>query len=500
VPPIPLLFQVNTRVTLGERARDLGRPATLDDLPDAWLDSVADQGYQWVWLLGLWQTGEAGRQISRSHPGLREECARVLPDLVDEDISGSPFAIREYRVHADFGGNAALARLRKRMGRRGLKLMADFVVNHGAPDHPWLETHPEWFILGSESDRAREPANWIRLPAGPSGRPAVVAHGRDPYFPGWPDTVQFNLRHPGCREALLGELERLADLCDGLRCDMAMLAQNDVFRQTWGDRSLPADGALPSDLPFWPEAIRRVKAAHPAFMFLAEVYWDREGQMQAEGFDFTYDKRLYDRLRRGDAAAVRAHLRAEPSFQERSMRFLENHDEERAALAFPPAMHRAAALVAFLVPGLKLVHQGQTEGRRIRISMHLGRRPVEPVDPGSEEFYARLLESMRLPDIQEGRWSLVEPMPAWEGNVSCDGFLAFRWRRPGRPGALAVINYSAVPAQCRVRLDDAGTAEKSLRLRDLFSEAVYVRERKEAEGPGIYFDMPPWGFQFFEMA
>lgn len=502
MPRPPLLYQLNTRVLLGERARALGRPATLDDFDDAFLDGIADRGFGWVWCLGLWQTGEAGRRVSRTDPGLREEAARTLPDLAEEDIAGSPFAILAYRTHADFGGDAALARLRARLAVRGIGLIADFVVNHVAPDHPWLASRPEWFVCGDARDLAEAPRDWMRLPAGAAGGEAVIAHGKDPYFPGWADTAQLNLLHPACREALMAELAGLAARCDGLRCDMAMLAQADVFPRTWGERAAPADGALPAAGSFWPEAIGRVKAVRPDFLFLAEAYWDREGSLLREGFDYAYDKRLYDRLREGPAEAVREHLRADPGFQERSARFLENHDEDRAAAAFAPGRHRAAALVAYLTPGLRFFHEGQLEGRRAKVSMHLGRRPEEPAGPESREleaFYAGLLAALKRPEIAEGRWTLCEPRAAWDGNATAGQFLAFAWNRLGLPGLFAVVNFGPSRGQAYVRLDLAGAGRDAIRFRDLLSVADYRRSAAEVSGPGMYFDLPPWGCHLFEI-
>lgn len=297
----------------------------------------------------------------------------------------------------------------------------------------------------------------------------------------------------------MGELGRIAALCDGVRCDMAMLAQSDVIHRTWGGRSMPADGALPVDAPFWPQAIHRVKRLHPDFLFIAEVYWDREGALQAEGFDFTYDKRLYDRLRSGLGSPVREHLQAEPSFQDRSMRFLENHDEPRAATAFPSDMHRAAALIAFFVPGMRLLHEGQLEGRLERVSMHLRRRPTEPGREEWRAFYARILEILRRPEIEEGRWSLAAPLPAWEGNATSGQFVAFVWNRLGLPGLVAVVNFGATQGQCHLRLDTAGFTGENLRLKDLFSDAYFVRKAKDIAGTGMFFDLAPWGFHLLEI-
>ena len=359
----PSLYQINTRVWLTELSRTLGRDSsTLDDVPDAALDRLAEQGFDWVWFLSVWQTGPAAQAISRANPGWRHEFEETLPDLSDDDIDGSGFAIQNYTVHRDLGGDAALARLRQRLHARGLKLMLDFVPNHMAPDHPWIDEHPDYFIPGSEDDLARSPRNYVRVPT--AHGPLVLAHGRDPYFDGWPDTLQLNYGHPQLQQAMIGELVRIAGQCDGVRCDMAMLVLPDVFESTWGIRTVP----------FWPKAIESVRRQHPDFQFMAEVYWDREWTMQQQGFDYAYDKWLYDRLREGHARPVREHFHAGLDYQDKLARFMENHDEPRAAATFPPDVHEAAAVITFLSPGLRFFHQGQFEGRRTRISPASGAR------------------------------------------------------------------------------------------------------------------------------
>jgi glycosidase len=260
----PALFQINTRVWLTELRCTLGRPATLDDLPDAAMDRLAEQGFDWVWFLSVWQTGLAGQQVSRSHPEWRREFQETLPDLQEDDIGGSGFAITGYTVHQALGGDAALARLRERLRTRGLRLRLDFVPNHTGLDHPWVEEHPEYYVPGAEQDLARAPQNytWVKR----QGGDLLLAHGRDPYFPGWPDTLQLNYGNPASQEAMIGELLKIAGQCDGVRCDMAMLVLPEVFERTWG---------LPSQ-PFWPHATQRVRQRVPDFCFMAEVYWDLE--------------------------------------------------------------------------------------------------------------------------------------------------------------------------------------------------------------------------------
>ena len=141
-PRYPSLYQVNTRVWLTELSRQLGRPATLDDVPDAELDRFAAQGFDWVWLLSVWQTGPAGQRVSRANPEWRREFEETLPDLTEEDIAGSGFAITGYTVSDALGGDAALARLRGRLTARGMRLMLDFVPNHtGSITRGWID-HP----------------------------------------------------------------------------------------------------------------------------------------------------------------------------------------------------------------------------------------------------------------------------------------------------------------------------------------------------------------------
>jgi hypothetical protein len=484
LPLHPSLYQINTRVWLTALSRQLGRRVTLDDIPNAELDWLAAMGFDWIWLLSVWQTGAAAQRVSRTNPGWLREFRETLPDLTDDDIPGSGFAIAGYTVHRDLGGDAALARVRERLRQRGLRLMLDFVPNHMAPDHPWVAEHPEYFVAGSDADLARAPQNYFPVQTAAGSR--IFAYGRDPYFDGWPDTIQLNYGNPALQEAMIGELARISDQCDGVRCDMAMLILPDVFERTWGIRA-PL---------FWPEATRRVSERTPGFCFMAEVYWDREWDVQQQGFDYAYDKRLYDRLRDGHARPVREHFFAGLDYQSKLSRFLENHDEPRAAASFPPGQHEAAAAITFLAPGLRFFHQGQFDGRLKRISPHLGRAPDEPVNESLRRFYARLLEVLRRPVVRDGAWRVLDCAPAWDGNGSNDAFIAFVWEGADSPPLLVAVNYAGHHSQCYVR-GLANLAGCPWRLRDLLSDAACDRDGSELESRGLYLDVPPWHLHVF---
>ena len=486
-PLHPALYQINTRARLTELSSELGRRATLDDVPDAELDRLAALGFDWIWLLSVWRTGEVGCRISRENAAWRREFEETLPDLCEDDIGGSGFAVTGYTVSPALGGDAALARLRSRLRARGLRLMLDFVPNHTALDHPWVHERPEFYVAGTELELARAPHNytWVKRARGDR----LLAHGRDPYFPGWPDTLQLDYANPATQDAMIAELARIAGQCDGLRCDMAMLVLPEVFERTWGRRAPP----------FWARAIEETRKRVPGFRFMAEVYWDLEWTMQQLGFDYAYDKRLYDRLREGRACPVRDHLRAGLDYQTKLARFLENHDELRAAATFAPGVHEAAAIVTYLTPGMRFFHQGQLEGRRKRLSPHLIRAPREQSDERLSRFYADLLAVLRRPSVRDGSWRLLESACAWDGNPTSDGFVVWAWQGRDEERLLMVVNYAETQSQCYVRLDFPGLEGRSVRLRDLLSEASYDRGGSELASRGLYLDLPAFGRHVFEV-
>lgn len=486
-PRYPTLYQVNTRAFLTDLARSLNRTVTLDDIPDATMDEWKARGFDWIWMLSVWSTGATGQRISRQNAEWRHEFQTTLKDLTEEDIAGSGFAITAYSVSPALGGDAALARLRERLRRRGLRLMLDFVPNHTAVDNPWVIEHPEVYVTGSEADIARAPGNYIKL-SGPQGE-RILAYGRDPYFPGWPDTLQLDYSNPATLEVMSEQLARIGERCDGVRCDMAMLILPDVFERTWGRRAMP----------FWPDAIRRVRARSPGFIFMAEVYWDLEWTMMQQGFDFAYDKRLYDRLHEGHARPVRDHLRAGLEYQNKLARFMENHDEPRACAAFPDGMREAAAIVTFLTPGLRFFHEGQFEGRSVRLSPHLVRRPFEVPNARVSDFYERLSPILRRDEVRNGAWQLLEAKAAWDGNWTNDCLIICWWSDRAGHCLLIPVNYAANQSQGYVQLPGNGINGRIVVLRDLTGPSWYVRNGDELSSRGLYLDMPPWGYNVFEL-
>ncbi|MHC4779626.1 MAG: alpha-amylase family glycosyl hydrolase [Planctomycetota bacterium] len=490
LPKFPVLYEVNTWVWLSELSARAGTPVKLGDIPTDEIERIASLGFDGLWLMGVWTRSEAGRRIALEHPGLKGEYQRALPDYSPDDVVGSPYAVRAYQVDPALGTDVGLAWLRGRLAEFGMSLVLDFVPNHLAIDHEWVGDHPERFVSGNRRKSKSEPGNWFE-PLGSVSGP-VIAHGRDPNFPGWTDTAQLDYRNPETRQAMADLLQDVATRCDGVRADMAMLPLRDVFLRTWGGSFDPIRAE------FWPAAITQLKARFPGFTTMAEAYWDLEWELQQMGFDFCYDKRLYDRLRRRDGEAVRFHLEAEETFQAGLVRFVENHDEDRAAGAFHSGRSRAAALTALTLPGMRLVHDGQIEGRRHRLPVQLARRSSEPREEELETFYRNLLSDLARPVFHDGEWSIVEPDGVHHDDRTAAHIVASLWIH-GREQRLSVANLSAHPARAFLNLDLPLPHDGAWAFRDILGDERFERGARDLSDKGLFVELAGNGAQLFEI-
>ena len=480
-PQCPTLYEINTWVWLGELSRKSARQVDLSSVPPTEWDAIASRGFDAIWLMGVWERSPAGTAIANRNQGLLADFRRALPDFQCSDNVGSPYCVRQYVVDKHLGGAQGLATARQELAKRGVKLLLDFVPNHVAPDHPWVNDHLDYFIHGSSRDAQNAPGSYIEV------HDRFLACGRDPYFPAWPDVLQLNAFQPGLRQGVVETLNAIAGQCDGVRCDMAMLLLNDVFERTWGGRGGPRPAT-----EYWDDVIPAVKRTHSDFLFIAEAYWDMEWQLQQHGFDFCYDKRLYDRLEHESAESVRLHLCADLDYQRKLLRFLENHDEPRAASAFPGVKEMAAAVVTSTLPGARMFFEGQFEGRKVRLPVFLGRRPEEPVDGALLDFYNKLLKAIDAPGFRDGEWSLCE-RSGWPDNASYLNLVAWCWVKDDAR-YLIIVNFSDTRSDGQVRVPFAAGA--TWVLNDLMSGAVY--ERGAMLSPGLYVELDAWGYNVFQ--
>jgi hypothetical protein len=406
----PLVYEINTRVWLKELSSRHERTITLESVPDEEFTLLREGGFDMVWLMGVWKPSRYSSAIAAAHRGLRSEFLDHLKDLHPDDIAGSPYAIVSYEVNEAIGGYEGLHAFRKRLADMGIRLMLDFVPNHMALDNRWLPEHPDYFIPISKQEQSQDPHSCFEYTKG-----KYLAHGKDPYFPPWTDTLQINYANPAAHEMMLHNLSHISDLCDAVRCDVGMLVLKDVFNTTWEKLS----GTMTDE--FWPKAIKAIRKKHPKFLFLAESYWNREWDLQQMGFDFTYDKPFYDYLGSApvNVAKLRGHLLADWNYQKRLCRFIENHDEIRAAERFGPN-HAVAALVMLTSPGLHLVHQGQLLGMKKKVPVQLIRRAKEPSHKALLNLYLKLFSIRKERVFHEGGVEWLELNPG--GDSLCFGF------------------------------------------------------------------------------
>lgn len=479
-PQHPMIIEINAWTWLRDVSESQSPPYTLATVPLSLLHELVEP-FDVVWLMGVWRRSPLARDIALHREELQARIHECLPDDTPDDVVGSPYAIYDYSVAPELGGLKGVRRIHRALRKRRKFLLLDFVPNHVAPDHPWIRTNPEFFLPGTPYDLSTNPHDFFR-----KGE-RIFARGKDPAFPAWPDTLQLNAFSEPYRQQAITTLREMAALCDGVRCDMAMLMMNHVFRKTWNER-----GGHPLQHEFWVDIINGVKQEFPEFVFLAEVYWDMGWQLQQQGFDFCYDKRLYERLLYDDPASIKSHLHAEWDYQRKLMRFVENHDEARAAAAFGEARSMAAAAIALTLPGARLFHHGQQFGCRIQTPVELGRAPQEPVNAAVHEFYQRFLPHVARTMQGTGEWRLfhIEGADYWHSP-----FISYVWDY-GAAMALVAVNYSEHPQAGWLPLHQLGRPVS--RIRELL-EDVSLPHDAAGEAGGIEIHANPWDVKLFHI-
>jgi hypothetical protein len=421
----PILFEVNTRCWLRELSERAGRPITLSDVPDSELERWRVLGFTHIWLMGVWQIGNGPREVALRH--WRETWSKEIPSN-EADVHGSPFAIREYAIDSRLGEPITLLLLKERFAQFGLRLILDFVPNHLGLDSSEPLRYPARFVQSST------PAPGTFGCKTKFGKRHFV-HGRDPYFHPWTDTIQFDYRVAETQQMMAAVGQTISMFGNGLRCDMAMLLLPDIFEETW--KHFPAIGAHRTISNFWRAAIPAIRQLHPHVDLIAEAYWDREQELQDLGFDFTYNKKVYDFITRGQFAELSAFLiHCSPQYLRRSVHFLENHDEPRAAATLPLALHKAAALLILSLPGMTLLHDGQLEGRKAFAHIQLSKRAPEPADSELAFFYEDLLRTLQTTAIRRGKSEVL---------TSVGGVIAIAWSVNSAETDVTVINLQNTP-------------------------------------------------------
>jgi len=505
------LNEINTRTWKSTRDADgVHHIGGFNAITAGDLKSIKAGGFNGIWLMGVWDVGPKVRSISKRYGA---------------DFQGSPFAIRDYRVSEDLGSEKDFDALVERAHAAGLKVILDFVPNHMGIDCDWLNRHPEYFVhrvvsppemsLSDSELEKRHPGFFVhRTPSYPQGHRRVpktimVAYGKDPYFYPWIDTAQLDYAEPSLRRKMTEVLCELARKVDGVRCDMAMLVLREQVKihrhpeMSWEvfNRLMPEE--------FWPDAIRAAKRVTPLFTFMAETYWSMEGYLQQLGFDYTYNKPLYEAIvsafHSANAEGLLNFMRLLGNdFLSRGVHFLENHDEERAMNTLGEERQRAAATVLCTLPGVALLHQGQLEGKRERLPVQRA-VPIhqEPTNTALKSFYEGLMNATSKPLFREGRLNVL-----YSNNPS---FISYA-RVNDAEKAVVIVNTSAQLQKGTVTVTPGLNLKSGLAygFRDVFYDlkspeirsqdtvkACYNYKAAHLINQGLYVELAPFDAHIF---
>ncbi len=481
----PKIYEINTWPWFQSLSEIYNTSITLNNIPDEVFNHEI-KCFDVVWLMGVWERSPASKKIALEHPDLQKEYHKVLHDFKDEDVIGSPYAVYYYHIDNKLGGVDGIIKFRSQLKEMGIQLILDYVPNHISVDSLWTFEN-NLFIEGTLDDLMSHPYDFFSISE------KIFAHGRDPNFPSWTDTIQINAFSEAARQKTIKTLLNIAELCDGVRCDMAMLLTNDVFRRTWGEKA-----GEPPEKEFWEEIIPAVKEKYPNFIFIAEVYWDMEWDLQQQGFDFCYDKRLYDRLAHGNANTINDHLKAEWKYQSKLVRFIENHDEMRAIEKFGEEKSKAAAIIALTLPGARLVYNGQTRGNRIKLPVQLGRIPFEETNNTIFEFYQDLFKSIPGREYGVGSWSLCESKLVKSNDSSFTDIISYLWWI-NDDYRLIVVNYSPNSSEAHIKISPFHFDTNRWIFTDLLKHKSYIYSGNNLYKYGLYIELKAWEGYIFDI-
>ena len=480
-----VLIQINTRTWFNEIKNifsDQSEPIQLDSLPDTVWNEFKEKGFNALYLLGVWKVDELTDEMI-DKKNLKQEFNEVLPNWKREDTCGSPFSIKEYKINPMLGDQNTLKNLKKQLNDLGMDLILDFVPNHFGLQNNYVDI-PDLFIEEKNFSNSTRDYEVIETS---NGKKAIY-HGKDPYFPSWEDTFQLNYTSQNTRNFMLEQLKKIAEVCNGVRCDMAMLLVNRIIQQTWGWK-------VSNDLEteFWNEAIKEVKEMFPEFTFIAEVYWDMEEELIHLGFDYCYDKKLYDTLRDQNIGTLEYILHKEPSSQEHTVRFLENHDEARAINVFKSEMMFIDAVITYTLPGIKFLHQKQIEGYHLKESLFLLKRSQEKENKELKKLFQTLFQILTMLSRETFNWTLGTNILKEDFDFGTNIY-SWEWKnQKNNEKVVIIINFKNKGSL--VKLNDK---IKELTVYNIYS-SIFHRNITKKEENDFVFELKPYGALFLKI-
>lgn len=536
----------NTHVWLHQLSERYGETiATLDRIPDAELDALRDRGVTGLWLIGLWQRSAASREIKRR--------------MGNPEALASAYALDDYRIADDLGGDAALDDLRRRALERGIRLCGDMVPNHTGLDGRWVRERPDLFLgldappfpgytfegpdlaPDGPAEIKLEDGYWERRDAAvvfrrrdrASGAVRYIYHGNDGTSMPWNDTAQLDYLNPETRETVIRTILDVARRFSIIRFDAAMVLTRRHVRRLWwpepGEGSdiasraahaMPRaefDAAMPRE--FWREVVDRVAAEAPDTLLLAEAFWLLEGYfVRTLGMHRVYNSAFMHMLRDQDNAGFRASLRNvlefDPGILQRFVNFVTNPDEETAVEQFGKGdKYFGICTLLATLPGLPLIGHGQLEGLSEKYGMEYGRSyRDEPVDEGFLAHHERMIfPLLRRRHLFAGADDFRLYDAIGPDGRPVDDLIAFS-NAHGDERALVVYNNCHEPRGGRLdhafgpggapgeKLSDAlglSDAAGEVVLRDPRQGEELRRHADDLRRQGLIVELPPYGCRVF---
>jgi glycosidase len=403
---MPRLVMVakSTYVWLDQLSKKYQRPiASLDQIPDEELDTLARWGFSGLWLIGLWERSRASQLIKQM--------------MGNPEAVASAYSLFDYQIAADLGGEAAYRNLAGRAWRRGMRLASDMVPNHMGIDSMGGD-YPDWFVgldyspfpytfngpdLSSDGrvgifledhyyNHSDAAVVFKRLDRW-TGSARYIYHGNDGTSMPWNDTAQLDYLNPAVCEAVIQTILEVARRFPVIRFDAAMtLAKRHVqrlwfpvpgtggaiaSRSEYGMPQAQFDAAMPAE--FWREVVERVAQEVPDTLLLAEAFWMMEGYfVRTLGMHRVYNSAFMNMLKREENAKYRSSIKNvlefDPEILKRYVNFMNNPDEETAVAQFgKDDKYFGVCAMMVTMPGLPMIGHCQVEGYREKYGMEYRR-------------------------------------------------------------------------------------------------------------------------------
>ncbi len=514
-----VLMAKSVYVWLDQLSKEYGHPVrTLADIPDQELDKLARWGITGLWLIGLWERSESSRLIKQY--------------LGNPDAAASAYALRDYKIAEDLGGQGAYQNLADRAGQRGIRLASDMVPNHMGIDSRWVIEHPDWFLQADHppfpaydftgGDLCQDPNVSVRIEDGywdqrdasvvfqrvdnNTGHTRYIYHGNDGTSMPWNDTAQLNFLLPEVREAVTNVILDVARMFPIIRFDAAMTLAKKHYQRLWFPA--PGDaGAIPSRAEhgmskeefnrvfpeeFWRQVVDRVAAEAPDTLLLAEAFWLMEGYfVRTLGMHRVYNSAFMNMLKMEDNAKYRQTIKNvlefSPAVLQRFVNFMNNPDEKTAVEQFGRSdKYFGCALLLVTLPGLPMIGHGQIEGFTEKYGMEYRKACWdESVDEAMVSRHeGEIFPLMRLRHLFSGseNFALFD-FETEHGHVD-ENVFAYT-NRCGDEKALIIFNNCYEQTKGNVHNSSAvntGSSEEPHLVRRSFAEALQLDN-----SPGIWY-------------